>query len=547
MSKGKIFSKLNIFKKKKRFSRHALRSNSTREGHNNMETVPEIIRGNTLPVTSRNLVESNLYKRKNLSISSTEDIDNKKKQPYLGPDQASSSNYRIPTPAPSATTSSISYNNLSTVPETNQKDKHRSLSPVSMSGKEKEPEASTSESLNNPKDEKMKDVEQDSEIEESTEEFPKNINSINSNDNDHPSTSNAFSINEKNKNIDTPPHTPTIFVTSKSTVSSIVGAYEGKDNSNTEENGDAKENEIKSQVDAFDMYVEDVFNNLALDAKLVTESVTEENPNRHSRVSTEPCIPGEPLSIESLTPTHSSHHLENISSQPQTTVPSSLNIVQTNDETPVVESNTNAVNTFNANSKKEIYNNDVIKKTNENKKDKMIDEDSSSKRDKENKTNDNKAKNNDIEKYLEKENTHTVVESMDLLNNTIEMMKCGICLDILLNPKIVEPCGHSFCNHCLRLLQVRVCPLCRTRINDYHSSIILNELSELIAKYSLNEEQLEERNQCLHEIEEKDKHLNDECLRLMELMELAHHPENTNNYSVQFNEIIELNETDDDI
>jgi len=55
---------------------------------------------------------------------------------------------------------------------------------------------------------------------------------------------------------------------------------------------------------------------------------------------------------------------------------------------------------------------------------------------------------------------------MEVLNNTIDMLKCGICLDILLDPKIVEPCGHSFCNHCLRLLQTRICPLCRTRIHE---------------------------------------------------------------------------------
>jgi len=320
---------------------------------------------------------------------------------------------------------------------------------------------------------------------------------------------------------------------------STVDAYHSKSsNSNDEENGDTNMNEIKNQVDEFDMYVEDILN------RINTEMDTEVNPVGYHTGATEPMVPGEALTTESLSPTHSNQNLINIANHPQ--LPSSLSVVQTNDITsPAVESN-NAVNTLNTNAKKEVYANEIIKKANENKKDKMMDEDSSL-RDKENKTNDNKAKNNDIEKYLEKETTHTVAESMDLLNNTIEMMKCGICLDILLDPKIVEPCGHSFCNHCLRLLQVRVCPLCRTRIHDYHSSIILNELSELIAKYSLNKEQLEERNKTLQEIEEKDKHLNDECMRLMALMELAHQPENSNNYSVQFNELVELNETDDDI
>jgi len=232
--------------------------------------------------------------------------------------------------------------------------------------------------------------------------------------------------------------------------------------------------------------------------------------------------------------------------QQQQSASTNLNTIQNIIPSDIILVN-NSNNTLNVNTKKENYNNDIsLKKNNENKKDKKIEDDNSS-RDKENKTNDNKAKNNDIEKYLEKETTHTIAESIGILNNTIEMLKCGICLDILLDPKIVEPCGHSFCNHCLRMLQTRVCPLCRTRIHDYHSSILLNELSELIAKYSLDKEQLEERNQCCHEIEEKDKHLNDECMRLMELMELAHQSDNTNNYSVQFHELVELNETDDDI
>lgn len=96
-------------------------------------------------------------KRKNISISSAEDIGKKKKQSYLGPDQASTSNCPIPTPVPSATTSSICHN-ISTVTETNKKEKNRSSSPVSMCCEDKESEAvaSTSGFSNDQKDEKMK-------------------------------------------------------------------------------------------------------------------------------------------------------------------------------------------------------------------------------------------------------------------------------------------------------------------------------------------------------------------------------------------------------
>ena len=545
MSKGKLLSKLNIFKKKKRVSREIVRSNSSTEPHN-METIPELVRGNTLPVTSRDSEESNLYsnKRKSISMSSDEEVDNKKKQPYFGPDQASSSDCPIPTPAPSATTSSVCHN-IST--ETNKKEKDRSSSIVSMCCDEKGSEAvaPTSDS-NNQKGKKMEEVEmeEDKKLIDNNQKI--NI-SENSSQNVTPSTP-PPDIKNKNKNLDTPPYTPTIFVTSKSTISSI-DVDDGNENGNdVNTNIDNNMNEIKTQVEEFDLYVEDILNKFALDTNITTEADTEANPNRFNRAATEQYNPAEHLTTESLTPIHSSINLTNIPNQTFQPVPSSLSTVQTNDITPTTETNNIAVNTINNNTKKEVYNHesDTLKKNNDNKKDKKIEEDNSS-RDKENKTNDNKAKNNDLEKYLEKETTHTVSESMDVLNNTIEMLKCGICLDILLDPKIVEPCGHSFCNHCLRLLQTRVCPLCRTRIHDYHSSVLLNELSELIAKFSLDKEQLEEREKCLQEIEEKDKHLNDECMRLMELMELAHQPENANNYSVQFNELIELNETDDDI
>ncbi|ORX41893.1 hypothetical protein BCR36DRAFT_338574 [Piromyces finnis] len=554
MAKGKLLSKLNIFKKKKRISRETLRPNSMAECQsNNMETIPEIVRGNTLPVMSRDY-DYNVYsnKRKNISSSSVEeDIDKKKKQPYLGPEQASSSDCPIPTPASSTTSSCICNNNLTSVIENNTKEKHESSSPVSMNCEEKELKdiASSSNSSNNQRDEKMKvEVKQLPENKESNDITTTKTNiSFNSNENENKnmaSTTLTTSNNKNNKNSDTPPHTPTIFITSKSTVSSIDVFDDNNNNANHLSN-DAPINEIKSRVNEFDLYVEDIINKLALDTNLTTEVETEEDSNRYNRAtSTEPDNPNDYLTTESLTPTQNNLNLSNIQNQQ---VLSNLNTVQTNDITQTTtEFNNNTVNVLNNNTKKEAFNGDIIKKNNEDKKDKKVDEDYNP-REKENKTNSNKAKNADIEKYIEKETSHPISESIDVLNNTIEMLKCGICLDILLDPKIVEPCGHSFCNHCLRLLQTRVCPLCRTRIHDYHSSVLLNELSELIAKFSLNSEQLEERNQCLQDIEEKDKHLNDECMRLIELMELAHQPENSNSYSVQFNELIELNETDDDI
>jgi len=590
MSKGKFLSKLNIFKKKKKISRDNFRSNTTTGYHssdnnnsvnnnsdnnnsdnntntnntntntnNTMETIPEIVRGKTFPIPSTNkesLDSSSVHsnKRKSVVHSNVEDIESKKKQPNLGVDldKPSSSTCSIPTPVVSATTTS-SCHNITNPSETNTKENNISSTPISMCGDEQDLEAvaTPSSSSNDKKINKMKEavVESESELEsESDKSIPKISISSEVKDKNVPSTS---SIQNENNNLDTPPHTPTIFVTSISSVSSVVA---GGDNSNeNNEINDANptpKNETKSHADEFDLYVEDVFNRLALDANISPEAETEASTNRYNRAATEESDPDDPLVSEPLTINPGSNNVFILQrGEPQVLViPSNpsphLNNVQIHLEETNHDTNPPATNT---NTKKESYNNDIlVKKNNETKKEKKIDDDTSS-RDKENKTNENKAKNNDIEKYLEKENTHSIAESMEVLNNTIDMLKCGICLDILLDPKIVEPCGHSFCNHCLRLLQTRICPLCRTRIHDYHSSVLLNELSELIAKFSLNKEQLEERHQCCQEIEEKDKHLNDECLRLMELMELAHQPENTNNYTVQFHELVELNETDDDI
>ena len=44
---------------------------------------------------------------------------------------------------------------------------------------------------------------------------------------------------------------------------------------------------------------------------------------------------------------------------------------------------------------------------------------------------------------------------------------CAICLDIFYRPTTLYPCGHIFCDPCLRRLsnaQIVRCPICRTRI-----------------------------------------------------------------------------------
>ena len=45
--------------------------------------------------------------------------------------------------------------------------------------------------------------------------------------------------------------------------------------------------------------------------------------------------------------------------------------------------------------------------------------------------------------------------------------RCAICLDLLFNPHLLDPCQHIFCEPCLRRLsgaRITKCPMCRARI-----------------------------------------------------------------------------------
>jgi len=144
-------------------------------------------------------------------------------------------------------------------------------------------------------------------------------------------------------------------------------------------------NEIKSQVDEFDSYVEDIFNRLAINTGMSTEAETEEeSSNRDYRNATEPSNPGDHLTTESLTPIQSSSNLLNIErqqqqQQQQPSTPSNLSIVQINDiisnstnDISLPVTNTININTTNTNTKKETYNKDeIVKKINDNKKEKV--------------------------------------------------------------------------------------------------------------------------------------------------------------------------------
>lgn len=71
---------------------------------------------------------------------------------------------------------------------------------------------------------------------------------------------------------------------------------------------------------------------------------------------------------------------------------------------------------------------------------------------------------------------HLGFQAEDLLQNSEEEnedkdgLTCAVCLDIYISPHICQPCGHCFCEPCLRTIakdQPRntPCPLCRTLIS----------------------------------------------------------------------------------
>merc|ERR1719278_1179779 len=62
-----------------------------------------------------------------------------------------------------------------------------------------------------------------------------------------------------------------------------------------------------------------------------------------------------------------------------------------------------------------------------------------------------------------------LLEAEPELNTLPEDVICPVCLDLLHEPFQVEPCGHIFCEPCLRRLGQKnpmncSCPLCRTKI-----------------------------------------------------------------------------------
>lgn len=100
------------------------------------------------------------------------------------------------------------------------------------------------------------------------------------------------------------------------------------------------------------------------------------------------------------------------------------------------------------------------------------------------------------------------VTGLSLGEKTVqEYTVCAVCLDLFFNPRACSPCGHLFCEQCLRQLKrfhptSTPCPLCRTviQVTIPHESKSgeVNEPGELVGRvyepgreeYSITDKQL---------------------------------------------------------
>ena len=66
--------------------------------------------------------------------------------------------------------------------------------------------------------------------------------------------------------------------------------------------------------------------------------------------------------------------------------------------------------------------------------------------------------------------------------NITKIVECSICLEIVDDPHIIDPCSHVFCGDCIALWEASrrsqaECPTCRTRITTHSKSRVLCELA----------------------------------------------------------------------
>jgi hypothetical protein len=86
------------------------------------------------------------------------------------------------------------------------------------------------------------------------------------------------------------------------------------------------------------------------------------------------------------------------------------------------------------------------------------------------------------------DNNNNVISSMlkpenkDEFKLVLDQMCCAICLDILVNPQTIVPCGHTYCASCLVEIDNDQCPECRSSITSRVPALQLKGLIESLVQ-----------------------------------------------------------------
>ncbi|KAG7352314.1 zinc finger C3HC4 type domain containing protein [Nitzschia inconspicua] len=71
------------------------------------------------------------------------------------------------------------------------------------------------------------------------------------------------------------------------------------------------------------------------------------------------------------------------------------------------------------------------------------------------------------------------IKSIDS-EKVLRQLCCGICLDVMVHPQTVAPCGHSYCAKCLACVDTNQCPECRCTMISVVPALQLKGLIEML-------------------------------------------------------------------
>ena len=68
--------------------------------------------------------------------------------------------------------------------------------------------------------------------------------------------------------------------------------------------------------------------------------------------------------------------------------------------------------------------------------------------------------------------------SSQIVSKLSDELQCCVCLDIQVQPRTIDPCGHSFCASCLK--DLKNCPQCRKKIKSHVPAMQLDSLIQML-------------------------------------------------------------------